>query len=739
MNLAKILDSTPEPAIIDSSNFKIDHQYSVSGDYKLLTPLTDFQKELFDQIVSLHYSDILKFYERYMKNENNDIQDQLIIDSLKTLLDNSLLVSNHPYLLIDHFFPKNLTSKDMYKTIAETSGKFGVLHDILNIIEKLYCENVTDNNGTTTNGNKKEKQNVNNNAGNGFTRKEDKDKILLAENFNLVIVSSSGKCMDLIESLLLGHKCNIKRYSGDRVITSNKSKKQADQAQQAYQLTVHLLPSLEVELNKEMYNQELLNNDKRVIDLFIVFDISVSTMDNFISVLLNGNNNNNLPKKPQILRLVPSNTIEHIALYFRKNFNDKRDVAYLKPVTAAIVCMRDSIGVIPSELKSVYSTNLKYLVEWFKHLAPQSLIDNDKMNKNFKKIEESGLFPWPLPDLRPIKSFTPNDVEKSLLTEVKFNFNNNDDNVLQLPNHHIVKKRKWLSYYQLKRINNDYVSNPVKSSNQSLMTGIHRTSKQQNYLDNVLTHKLIQNFNMYLLEFNGINKELETFDYIHDIRIEDIKESKESKYKINKDLNDLKEKLNKIDNDNNLKQEKIENFKNFFKKLETEVEELIIKLNSLNENGNDSNKNLIKYTQNQLKLIKLKEDYELELVKLQNKEQENKYMSQELTNALKSIDEFDKEINKLELENYQLNDKVKNLNQFQEIETEKNSAEFLKNKQFKLNEIKNLENLNEDLLRILEINLQKLSLIPTAQRLKMNGVNTNIITGNRPRQGQPSR
>lgn len=90
MDLKRILDAKPEPQVIDKEHFFIDPTYQASNNYKILTPMSDFQKELTDQIVSLHYSDILKFFERSGDDKEHDeltqTNKEIILDSLHTML-----------------------------------------------------------------------------------------------------------------------------------------------------------------------------------------------------------------------------------------------------------------------------------------------------------------------------------------------------------------------------------------------------------------------------------------------------------------------------------------------------------------------------------------------------------------------------------------------------------------------------------------------------------------------------
>lgn len=178
MDLLKILDGTPEPPIIDLHLKDLN----TSGSYELATPMYEFQKELTDQIVSLHYPDILKFCE-------TDSANDLILKSLEICYQNCILVSIHPYLLIKHYMPKNLTLKDILNKLAETSGKFNVLKDLMNVI--IHSNNK-------------------------------RDKHIG------IVMNNAGKVFDLVEALLLG--CTggtskiIKRYVGNSVKKESKAR-----------------------------------------------------------------------------------------------------------------------------------------------------------------------------------------------------------------------------------------------------------------------------------------------------------------------------------------------------------------------------------------------------------------------------------------------------------------------------------------------------------------------------------
>lgn len=186
MDLLRILDTKPIPTIVDATTLGISG--NTSGDYWLPTTMSLYQKELTDQIVSLHYSDILRYFE------TSHYKEDVILESMKTMCLNGSLVATHPYLLIDHYMPKSLITRDVPAHLAENSGKFSVLRDLINLVQEYETETA--------------------------------------------IVCRPGRTMDLLEALLLGNKVHIKRYDGHSI----KSKQKAND----FSCTVHLFSSKEL-------------------------------------------------------------------------------------------------------------------------------------------------------------------------------------------------------------------------------------------------------------------------------------------------------------------------------------------------------------------------------------------------------------------------------------------------------------------------------------------------------------
>ncbi|AOA62424.1 HDA1 complex subunit 3 [Komagataella phaffii CBS 7435] len=512
MDLLRILDTTPEPPIIDPSHFNLEYDVR-NGDYRLITPLSDFQKELIDQIVSLHYSDILKFYERIGQDEKNQLestQDQVILDSLETLLLNTQLVVNHPYLLITHYMPKSLVTRDISQLLSATSGKFKILGYLME--SYIECRNKL----------YKDKKRRTNGAGSATSSPPET---------HIVVVSRPGKTVDLLEGFLTSFKVNIRKYHGT---------KPRDMNRKLHNVTVHLIPSKKEEMNKEMM-KELLENRISVCFLFDITCLNNSgqdqDMNDFILALLFNKREARSSPAPMV-RLVPINTVDHIAIYFREKSNSNRDslTRYLKPMIAAIVVLRDRVGVIPSELRPIYATNLSYLNDWLSSLDTDKILD------------------WPLPQLPSIPEFTSLDVEMSLLTEVRYDpeedqkVNEHDDVELVLRN--MVKKQReqqHILYYELKRLVQDYLTNPLKIRNVAFVIGIHNMNDASPLQSRLLTHTLIHQFGVHSMVLRTRNDHLRTFDCITKIRNTDVLTVYQQMSKIADDINVIQRKMNYLD------------------------------------------------------------------------------------------------------------------------------------------------------------------------------------------------
>lgn len=457
MDLLRILDDKPAPSIVDAKTLGVSG--NTSGDYWLPTTMCLHQKELTDQIVSLHYSDILRYFETI------DFKEDVVLNSMETMCRNSALVATHPFLLIDHFLPKSLITRDIPAYLSETSGKFTVLRDLITLVQEYET--------------------------------------------NTAIVCQSGLTMDLVEALLLGSKVDIKRYDGNSIKSKQKKHKKV-----AYSCTVHLFPSKDWDTKKHPIDKKLER-----FDMLIAVDPTVNT-DNkdMMNILTHARKSKTGDSRAPIVRLVAINSLDHCDLYFRKKY-EKSSKEYLESVTAAVVVLRDRVGVLPPDLRPIYNQHLGYLLEW---------------------LEDPSL-PWPLPDVYTIKHFNSMDVERSLLSEVNYNQNDDLDSAFSSNNKKRTRGRPQLnsskdsysstssgknganytpSFYETKRLKNDYSKNPTKQG-KGILTGIISSDESMgaNYhlSSDILTHKLIQSMGQVYFELERQKEEIQMYNDVNPI------------------------------------------------------------------------------------------------------------------------------------------------------------------------------------------------------------------------------
>lgn len=589
MDLLRILDAKPEPQIVDTNHFSIDPIYQNSNIYKIATPMSDFQKELIDQIVSLHYSDILRFFEKLdsesWENLSNN-RKEIIITSLETLLKNAKLVCLHPYLLINHFFPKSLTTRDLPNRLAETSGKFQILNNILTQLDSIY--NPIDKH----------------------------DRSMLGKEIDIAIIVRSGKAMDLVDALCIGHRCTLKRYAGIKLRDSSANQKK----NLNLNLNIHLFPSNFADMNEKEAAANLENYKKKM-KFIILFDSDIDTSHPFMTNLSSS-------YSTKFFELIPIYSVEHIEHYYKGITQSRGVEEYLRPVTAAIVVMRDRVGQLPSNLKPAYTKNLSYIKEY---LA-------DSLNVK-----------WPLPDLPSIGNFTSKDVERSLLTEVKFNFDNEEilkeeeesrPSVQDSLNTNFGGKTKMIghiiqprfskknpivkNYYDKKRLEKDYLMNPLNKDYENL-TGI---SKQINQGE-VLTHTLIYHFDASIKKTINMNEQVQSFNEFSDVRLKNFQVMIEAFEKFDKEYRDKETKSAEIDSS-------IDELTALTDKTKAEINEYESKIDEYNHSGN-MDEDRQKFIANDIAKYQLLEEIAKIEQRLESSNNDNKYMDEEIKRAGNSI------------------------------------------------------------------------------------------------------
>lgn len=312
MDLGKILDGPPEPpSMAHTLEFFTSHLMSFpansDGDYCLPVPMTEFQRQLSDEVVSLHYSDILRFYEQNGNTQCN----QVLANSLQALCTNSQLVASHPFLLVNHYMPTNLLLKGVPNQLIKYSGKFTTLVNIIDLVRDKKME--------------------------------------------IALVSRPGKSIDILEALLVGKMINYQRHSGSYLRSSHRANKKHSR--------IHLISSTS--------EDSKYTGDERfdlVIAFDSTFEITAQHIEKIRSQSrtsakdLNGIN----PALAPVIRLIPYYSAEHIAFKFKEYSHDED--LYMQRVVAAIVILRGRVGTIPIDLRPYYAQGIKFLEPWLADL-----------------------------------------------------------------------------------------------------------------------------------------------------------------------------------------------------------------------------------------------------------------------------------------------------------------------------------------------------------------------------------
>lgn len=442
MDLFSILDGTPEPPIVALHL----SETNTSGEYHLATPMFEFQKELTDQIVSLHYPDILKHCE------TNDATE-LITKSLQICVENCLLVATHPYLLIRHYMPKNLASKELPGKLAETSGKFSVLRDLLSVMVETRAHSGPKN--------------------------------------VAVVMKNDTRLFDLAEALVLGCKGpkTVVRHVGNSVKKDLAKAAKAGPKSDPFGTTIHLFPHDGVVTRKDTEFHGVR------FDVVVAMHSSVDTESEFVT-RLRGQNRSPTEVPAVVIKLVPMFSIEHCLVHYA---SQKYAPGQLYRLVSSIVCLRDQIGNLPPDLCPIYNHHLDYLSHTF-----------------FEHVFRHGnpTFPaWPLPELCKIASFSPSDVERSLLTEVVYHYTPYDSSDITASDLGQPARKKKKTYYESKRLQLDYVTNPLRNDYNTL-SGIHNhhaRRKSRTGEDAILTHLLVSQLNENHLELALLKQEFDAY------------------------------------------------------------------------------------------------------------------------------------------------------------------------------------------------------------------------------------
>lgn len=596
-----MLDGTPEPpSIVHTLDFFIEpFESNLDGDYSLPVPMTEFQRQLCDEVVSLHYSDILKFYDRQDWDDATFEKDQVLSTSLDDLYKNSQLVAIHPFLVVDHYMPTNLFLKNVPSHLCKYSGKFNTLAQIIDIIR--------------------------------------------TKHMNVALVCKSNKKeTDIIEAVLLGKSINYKRYTGNYLRSTPKVNKKHS--------TVHLFSS-----NAE--DSRMHELDTNIFFNFVIaFDTSFDPLEPHIERLrMQSKDNTQCP----IIRLISYYSAEHVANKFHHLIHDR--ALYMKRVVAAIVILRGRVGTIPVDLRPYYAQGLKFLEPWFNDLGGSTGKKNEKQPQRgwpIPPLPDINVYSGQDVEYSLLTEITVVDANKQVeavkdTTNGKDNSNNKDN--LQVVDEVIVPDDDE-QYYDQKRLRREVYSPEIPETALSFIA-----LPMGSPLDDgqVLTHKILRLLENSIEDLTNKTSELQSLKDLAAAQQAYQDDTLTERKNYLTEISNLEEKIEIYDRKSERHaaetQALRERKEQQAAELATIKAELLAKSNTLTESAID-------FAEFETQRERI-QDLESELLKatdnLESRRTENDYMSVEYQKASAAVTEYTKEIASLHEENEALDGRLK--------------------------------------------------------------------------------
>ncbi|KAK9462783.1 class II histone deacetylase complex subunits 2 and 3-domain-containing protein [Lipomyces oligophaga] len=322
------------------------------AEYAIPIPMVEFQRYMYEQVMILHSSDILRFCD-YCGNSTafrESMRSEMLVVLIRTLM-----ASTHPYLLVPTLQPKNLSDKDESRYIAHAGEK-------LRIIDSLV--------GTF------------------------KDNGL-----KLGIVARNGPTMDLVVNYLSGKRVKYIKNEGeiDQGDESDSSSSSLDEDRFA-KITVILVPSSAVNTK----NERPLKFDIPRADLVVALDFSFVASEPQVRALRgqDGLNGGGKPLAP-VVRFVPVNSSEHAMLATAAMDGGREEhlsAAVMCAVMTTFTLMRSDAGKLPDQLAKEIQGFPAKVPEWIKtnpqgpppvtRLLPFDDI-SDRETQNVNSVESS--------------------------------------------------------------------------------------------------------------------------------------------------------------------------------------------------------------------------------------------------------------------------------------------------------------------------------------------------------------
>ncbi|KAJ8103975.1 class II histone deacetylase complex subunits 2 and 3-domain-containing protein [Lipomyces tetrasporus] len=362
--LASGVARLPDNNVTDGS-ITLDKYRLGPAEYAVPVGLRDFQRQMYEQVLILHSSEILRFCD--FGSSSKAFRDRLAQDMLK-VLNRTLLAATHPYLLVPTLLPRNLSDKDESRYIVHSGEKFRILDNIITVFKEA--------------------------------------------GLKLGIVAREGHTMDIVSDFLGGKRIKYARRDG--VIESDVETDEEDvnSENEAFaKVTVIVVPSTARDRNTKKKKFALPK-----VDLVVALDASFIGSEPQVRQLRGVANEGDIPTVP-VLRLVSVNTSEHALLGAAATLglhDSVVDTAVLSSIITAITLLRARAGTLPESVVKEIDAMPAKLPEWLARgcttMFPVSLIAPPSGN-SFAVDIPSTMFS--------VREFTPAEADEALssLTE----------------------------------------------------------------------------------------------------------------------------------------------------------------------------------------------------------------------------------------------------------------------------------------------------------------------------------
>ncbi|KAK9488597.1 class II histone deacetylase complex subunits 2 and 3-domain-containing protein [Lipomyces starkeyi] len=362
--LASGVARLPDNNVTDGS-ITLDKYRLGPAEYAVPVGLRDFQRQMYEQVLILHSSEILRFCD--FGSSTKTFRDRLAQDMLK-VLNRTLLAATHPYLLVPTLMPRNLSDKDESRYIVHSGEKFRILDNIITVFKET--------------------------------------------GLKLGIVAREGHTMDTVSNFLGGKRIKYARRDGVVESDAETEEEDVNSEHEAFaKVTVIIVPSTATDKNSKKKKFSLPK-----VDLLVALDASFIGSESQVRQLRGVASEGDIPTVP-VLRLVSVNTSEHALLGAAATLGLHEsvvDTAVLSSIITAVTLLRAQAGKLPDAVVKEIDAMPAKLPAWLaggcSTLFPVSLIASPTDN-SFSADIPSTMFS--------VREFTPAEVDEALsaLTE----------------------------------------------------------------------------------------------------------------------------------------------------------------------------------------------------------------------------------------------------------------------------------------------------------------------------------